>query len=134
MTPASRPNPSASCTPLTAVAMARVPPAIAVPGCGSKVSSWLGPPASQTRMIDRAGSGGLGGDPLRGVERVGPGLVLDERTVHQEQTLWDGAGSRVELVLTRVAVTTDEVPLIDAAEQLDEDVRVVVDRLQRRRL
>ena len=32
-----------------------------VPGCGSNVSSWLGPPCSQSRMIDWAWSRGLPG-------------------------------------------------------------------------
>ena len=52
---ASWSNPSASWMPLAAVAMALVPPAIFLPGCGSKVSSWLGPPPSQSRMTDCAG-------------------------------------------------------------------------------
>ena len=35
--------------------MALVPPAILLPGCGSNVSSWLGPPPSHSRMTDCAG-------------------------------------------------------------------------------
>ena len=34
----------------TAVAMALVSPPCSVPGLGSNVSSWLGPPAIQSRM------------------------------------------------------------------------------------
>ena len=36
--------------PGTDVSMALVSPPCAVPGLGSKVSSWLGPPAIQSRM------------------------------------------------------------------------------------
>ena len=43
-------QPSAIEMPGTAVAMALVSPPCSVPGLGSNVSSWLGPPAIQSRM------------------------------------------------------------------------------------
>ena len=43
-------QPSAIEMPGTAVAMALVSPPWSVPGLGSNVSSWLGPPAIQSRM------------------------------------------------------------------------------------
>jgi len=54
--PASCSKPSASWMPLSAVLIALVPPAAVVPGWGSNVSSWLGPPESQSKISDRAGS------------------------------------------------------------------------------
>ena len=43
-------QPSAIEMPGTDVSMALVAPPCSVPGLGSKVSSWLGPPAIQSRM------------------------------------------------------------------------------------
>ena len=43
-------QPSAIWMPGTAVSIALVSPPLSVPGLGSKVSSWLGPPAIQSRM------------------------------------------------------------------------------------
>ena len=50
-----RSRPAASCMPGTAVAIARVSPEIFLPGCGSNVSNWLGPPASHNTISDCAG-------------------------------------------------------------------------------
>jgi hypothetical protein len=41
---------SATSTPGTAVGIALVGPPVAVPGLGSKVSNWLGPPFMNSRM------------------------------------------------------------------------------------
>jgi hypothetical protein len=43
-----------SCTPGAAVSIALVGPPVFVPGFGSNVSSWLGPPLSQSTMTDVA--------------------------------------------------------------------------------
>src|SRR5262245_56849920 len=89
---ATRPRPGASCTPLTEVSIAAVPPAMRVPGCGSKVSSWLGPPAIHRTMIDWACSGGVPGFSaararkwLTGVSHAAPARPAAPRNPRRER-------------------------------------------------
>lgn len=66
-------------------------------------------------------------DALRSACEFGFGSLLDEIPIHHQKTLGDRAGSFIELIFTRVAVTFDKIVRLSEFDHLEEDVRIGVD-------
>src|SRR5438445_339342 len=116
--------------PLTAVLIALVSPAMAVLGCGSNVSNWLGPPASQMRISDWAGWRVRSACSARswpsGVSQLMPASPASFRKARRNR-----AGPAVEFIFAHVAVPFDELVLAQGLENAEQNVGVAIQGLER---